>query len=99
VSRRVRYSAAARDDIKRLYRFLLEQDTAVARRALDAINKGVDLLREFPFTCRKVDAANPLLRELVISFGAAGYVALFEIDDAQSLTILAVRHQREDDYY
>ena len=99
MSWRVRYSAAARDDIKQLYRFLLEHDTAVARRALDAIIKSVDLLREFPFTCRKVDAANPLLRELVIPFGRAGYVALFEIDDTTTITILAVRHQREDDYH
>jgi plasmid stabilization system protein ParE len=39
------------------------------------------------------------VRELVIPFGGAGYVALFEIDDKGSVTILAVRHQREDDFY
>jgi hypothetical protein len=38
------------------------------------------------------------LRGLLISFGSAGYVALFEIEDAQTVTILAVRHQREEDY-
>jgi hypothetical protein len=44
--------------------------------------------------------------ELVIPFGASGYVALFEIEGAQDdvtsenyVTILALRHQREDDYY
>lgn len=99
MSWRVRYSAAAREDIKRLYRFLLEHDTTAARRALDAINNGVALLRQFPFTCRKVDASDPLLRELVIPIGAAGYIALYEIDDGNTLTLLAVRHQREDDYY
>jgi plasmid stabilization system protein ParE len=36
---------------------------------------------------------------LLISFGTSGYLALFEIDDAQHVTILAVRHQREDDYH
>jgi hypothetical protein len=41
---------------------------------------------------------NPFLRELVIPFGASGYVALFEIDNEETVTILAVRHQREDDY-
>jgi mRNA-degrading endonuclease RelE of RelBE toxin-antitoxin system len=35
----------------------------------------------------------------VISFGASGYVALFEIDDATTVTVLAVRHQREEDYH
>jgi mRNA-degrading endonuclease RelE of RelBE toxin-antitoxin system len=39
------------------------------------------------------------LRELLISFGSAGYVALFEIDDAETVTVLAVRHQRESDYH
>ena len=38
------------------------------------------------------------LRELVIGFGASGYVVLFEIEDAATVTVLAVRHQREDDY-
>lgn len=42
---------------------------------------------------------NPYLRELVISFGAAGYVALFEIEPDDIVTILAVRHQRESDYH
>ena len=54
---------------------------------------------EIPITCRKADASNPFLRELVIPFGAAGYVALFEIEDSSTVTILAIRHQREDDYH
>lgn len=50
------------------------------------------------FTCRKAAQSDPFLRELVISFGASGYVALFEIEDNAIVTILAIRHQREDDY-
>lgn len=99
MSYRVRYTKAAREDLRRLYAFLLERDLEVARRALDAIGKGIELLREFPFTCRKAAPDNPFLRELVISFGAAGYVALFEIEGHETVTILAVRHQREDDFY
>lgn len=98
MSWRVRYTRGARDDIRRLYDFLLDRDVAAAERALLAINKAVELLRLFPFTCRKVDADHPLLRELVVSFGAAGYVMLYEIESDVVVTILAVRHQREDDY-
>ncbi|WP_186131984.1 type II toxin-antitoxin system RelE/ParE family toxin [Burkholderia gladioli] len=83
----------------RLYRFLPDQDSAAAERALVAIRQGTELLSRFPFTCRKADADNPFLRELVISFGVAGYVMLFEVEDAQQVTILAIRHQREDDYH
>jgi hypothetical protein len=39
------------------------------------------------------------LRELIISFGRSGYVALFEIEGADEVVINAVRHQLEDDYH
>ena len=99
MSYQIRFTKAARDDIKRLYAFLLVQDIQAAKRALEAINKAMQLLKTFPFTCRKAKADNPFLRELIISFGANGYVALFEIEESQAVTILAVRHQREDDYF
>jgi plasmid stabilization system protein ParE len=94
----IRFTKVARDDLKRLYSFLLVQDVQVASNALAAIHKAVELLATFPFTCRKAQADNPFLRELIISFGANGYVALFEIEENNIVTILAVRHQREDDY-
>jgi plasmid stabilization system protein ParE len=96
---RVRYTTAARDDLRRLYAFLIEKDLQAARRALDTITKAIEFLQDFPFTCRKADADTPFLRELLIPFGASGYVALFEIEDANTVTILAVRHQREEDYH
>jgi len=36
---------------------------------------------------------------LLIPFRGAGYVALYEIKDADHVTVLAVRHQLEDDYH
>lgn len=97
----VRLTQEAQDDLKRLYEFWLERDTTAADRALAAIEAGFDLLTRFPFTCRK--AANgqlgALWRELVIAFGASGYVALFEIENETTITIVAVRHQRESDYH
>ncbi len=58
-----------------------------------------EFLRAFPFSCRKASPGHPLLRELIISLGANGYVALFEIEDSQTVTVLAVRHQREEDFF
>lgn len=98
MSWRVRYTRAARDDLKRLYGFLLEKDITASERAVAAIDQAIDLIRLFPFTCRKASPDNAFLRELLVSFGAAGYVALYEIGDYHTVTILAVRHQREDDY-
>jgi plasmid stabilization system protein ParE len=99
VNYQVRYTKGAREDIVRLYSFLVEQDTIAARKALDAIKKGIDFLHDFPFTCRKATPEEPLLREMIISFGSGGYVVLFEIENNNTITILAVRHQREEDYH
>lgn len=95
----VRISKAAQDDLERLLGFLAETDYPSALRARAAIERGYRFLEETPFACRKVDEDNPFLRELVIPFGNAGYVALFEIEDRETITILAVRHQREADYH
>lgn len=96
---KVRYTFAAKEDLKRLFTFLAKQDLQAAKRARNAIAASMQLLQQFPFTCRKAVPENSLLRELVISFGSTGYVALFEIDNNETVTILAVRHQREDDFY
>jgi plasmid stabilization system protein ParE len=98
LSYKVRFTRAARDDLRRLFAFLAENDLKAAERAYAVIVKAMDVVGEFPFTCRKADADSPFLRELIISFGSGGYVALFEIEDQRTVTILAVRHQREDDY-
>lgn len=95
---KVRFTPEAEDDLMRLYDFLLERDVTAAERALDAIKAAVELLQFSPFACRKVTRGKPFLRELVIPFGAGGYVALFEIDSRDTVSILAVRHQREEDY-
>lgn len=94
----VRFTETAREDIKRLYAFMLAQDIQAAEKAIQTIEKAIELLQTFPYTCRKAQPNNPFLRELVINFGASGYVALFEIEEENVVTILAVRHQREDDY-
>jgi len=99
VSYRVRYTRGARADLVRLYGFLVDQDIEAARKALTAIEKGIEFLQEFPFTCRKATPEDPLLREMIITFGARGYVVLFEIEAPDTVTILAVRHQREEDFH
>ncbi|PUE33292.1 type II toxin-antitoxin system RelE/ParE family toxin [Limnohabitans sp. Jir72] len=97
----VRFTEKAKSDLNRLYDFLLEFDIRTAERSLQAIEDGLGFLRQSPFSCRKaVDGAHgPLLRELIIPFGASGYLALFEIENAHTVTILAMRHQREDDFH
>ena len=98
---RVRFTSEAHDDLTRPYDFLLDGsgDVSLAARALDAMRAGVALLETSPFSCRKASPDNTFLRELLITFGGSGYVALFEIEDSNTVTVLALRHQREDDYH
>jgi plasmid stabilization system protein ParE len=100
----VRYTAAARDDLLDLFDFWLEraqtvEDFDAAQAAIDALRAAVQSHMSLtPFIYRKAgDSA--FVRELIIPFGNAGYVALFEIEGAQTVNILAVRHLREDDYH
>jgi len=99
VSFQLRFTLEAKEDLERLYFFLVENDVKAAEKALITIEKAWELLESFPFACRKVESDNPFLREFLISFGNSGYVALFEIEESDVITVLAVRHQREDDYH
>lgn len=94
----VRLSARAQADIARLHQFLAVKDEDAAKRAVLAIREAVLPLKHFPMIGRPVeDHAD--LRELVIDFGASGYLALNRFESAlDAVTILALKHQREDDY-
>ena len=100
----VRYSDSARDDLLRLFDFLL--DRAKTAEELDSAQLAINVIRETverslsraPFVYRKA-GDSPFLRELLIPFGRAGFVALYEIKDATHVMVLAVRHQLEDDYH
>ena len=104
MSYRVRFTREALADLDRLFAFVLEREMEragnfeLAERALEAIEAGIAMLRYSPFTCRKA-GHGPFIRELVIPFGHSGYVALFEIQDSDTVSIAAIRHQREDDYH
>lgn len=98
----VQFTEEAEADLVRLYEFLLTDDGgnwALAERALQAINNAIRHLENSPFSYRKARADTPFLRELLIPFGSSGYVALFEIDSSDTVTIVAFRHQREEDYH
>lgn len=90
------YSARALDDIERAFEVLAERDPGSAVSAAGAIRGAVETLAEHPLIGRSVTGG---LRELVISFGKTGYVALywFSVERAE-IWILGIRHQRELDY-
>ena len=89
-------SANASADLERLVAFLRDEEPAVALATYDLALGALDVLRAYPSIGRPVDDA---LRELVISRGSTGYLALYEYDaGADLVVILALRHQREAGY-
>jgi plasmid stabilization system protein ParE len=93
---RVVYSGNALANIQRAFEFIAEHDRGVAAEAVEAIRDAVDTLSSHPFIGRRVEDE---LRELVISFGRTGYVALYRyVASRDMVRILAIRHQRELDY-
>ena len=101
MSYRVRFTEEAKEDLDRLYGFLLQQDLKLAEEAVEAIEQALGVLKKFPYSCRKAagDRHGPFLRELIVPFGSAGYVVLFEISGRDTVAVLAIRHQRESDFY
>lgn len=100
----VRFSAVAEDDLERLSDFLLDRATTadelgLAQAAIDAIRSAtLHQLAATPYSFRKAGSSSTR-REFIIPFGATGYVALYEIAGPSSVVVLAVRHQREEDYH
>ncbi|KQQ37925.1 MULTISPECIES: type II toxin-antitoxin system RelE/ParE family toxin [Rhizobium/Agrobacterium group] len=96
---RLVYTAAFFEDMDRLADFLIERDPDQAIRAITAIKKALAILIDFPLMARRASREDPLVRELVVPFGSSGYLILFKLIDDQTVTVLAIRHQREDDYH
>ncbi len=93
---RVVYSRNALANLERAFDFLAEHDPDAAVAAASAIQSAVDALAPHPLIGRRLRGE---IRELVISFGRTGYVALYRFVPARDeVRVLAIRHQRELDY-
>ena len=91
---RLIWSPSALLDVQRLYRFLAPKNLDAAKRGVAAIRQGVKVLEQQPGVGRPVDEMDDEFRDWIIDFGDSGYVARYRVDP-QSVTILAVRHQKE----
>jgi len=87
------YSGRALGHIERAFGFLRGEDPRAAVNAVAAIRSAVEHLAAHPLAGRRVSGE---LRELVISYGATGYIALYRFVVARDeVRVLALRHQRE----
>mgnify|MGYP003387627907 CR=1 FL=1 len=82
----------AQADLDRLYNFLAQHNPDAARRAIQAIENGADLLVRFPLIGRQMNA--PDERELYVPFGKANYILRYYIAEDE-IIILRAWHSRE----
>ena len=83
----------ARDDVGRLYEFLLDRDPEAAERAMRAIQLGSKNVLEYPHSGRPLDDETSR-REFFVSFGAGAYVIRYTIID-DHIVVIRVWHSRE----
>ena len=89
-------SRGADADLDRLVAFLGSGEFAAALATYDLVLGALEVLRTYLSIGRPVDE---VLRELVISRGSTGYLALYEYDSrTDQVVILGLRHQREAGY-
>lgn len=90
---RVEWLPPAIDDLQRLRDFILPHNPAAARRAVMLIKGAVDLLTANPEIGKPV-ADLPGFYDIVIPFGAAGYVLRYRLR-TDVIYMVALRHGRE----
>ena len=90
------YTRRALSDLERLTDFLLESEPSAALETITLISEAVQVLGNHPLIGRPVEDE---MRELVISRGRSGYIALYSFEQSNdTVLILAVRHHREAGY-
>jgi addiction module RelE/StbE family toxin len=90
---KVVYSRRALDHIERAFSFLRDKNPEAALDAVAAIQSAVENLAAHPLVGRRLEGE---LRELIISYGHSGYVALYRfVIASDEVRVLAIRHQRE----
>ena len=90
-------SVDAAQDLEEWVDFLRAHQAEYAVETIDLILNALTILEQHPEIGRLVQNN---FRELIISRGKTGYVALYEYDEASDLVlVLAIRHQREAGYH
>jgi plasmid stabilization system protein ParE len=84
-------------DLDRLTDFLLQTAPEATVVTVDLVLDALQILANHPLVGRPLPGN---LRELVISRGRTGYLALYSYDaSADVVLVLALRNQRESDYH
>ena len=93
------YSRHAFTDLERLADFLVKEAPTAAVAGIDVIRDGIEILGRHPLVGRPCEEG---LRELLISYGKSGYVALYSYEQREDVVLVlaivisgkpAIRHR------
>ena len=88
---RLVFSPSALQDIERLTEFLMESDPVAASATIDVLTGGLNILKDHPLVGRPAELG---YRELLISRGRTGYIALYEYAvERDAAIVLAIRRE------
>lgn len=83
-------------DVDRVFTFYARDDAELAAAQVEAIAEAIGILAHHPLVGRPLRDG---VRELIISRGRSGFVALYRFSPRDELVrILRIRHQRESGY-
>jgi plasmid stabilization system protein ParE len=92
---RIIFSPEILKDFDRIFDFLFEHSPERAAARIEDIIRALDILQSSPQIGRPADATSAM-RELVISNGTHGYLALYRfVAELDVVLVVAIRSQRE----
>jgi toxin ParE1/3/4 len=86
-------SREAADDLERVREFLDINNPEAAKRALRTIFAALERVEDFPDLGRPTEDAD--IRQIVIPFGAAGYIVRYTVLEGRDVLVLRLWHGRE----
>lgn len=94
---RISYSPIALQDLIRLGNFLKTKNPETAKRAVKTIRVAIEAIKNQPDRFRPVpEMVN--FREVIIDFGASGYIARYYKKSDDEIIIVRIKHQLEVDF-
>jgi plasmid stabilization system protein ParE len=93
---RLIYSESGFTDFERIFEFSAKSHPELAAEVVSLIEEAVQTLGRHPLIGRIAESG---MRELVVSYGKTGYIALYDfLPEHDVVRVLALRHQREAGY-
>jgi plasmid stabilization system protein ParE len=94
---RISYSPIALQDLIRLGNILKTKNPETAKRAVKTISVAIEAIKNQPDRFRPVpEMVN--FREVIIDFGASGYIARYYKKSDDEIIIVRIKHQLEVDF-